>query len=83
MLLVHPTGLGSRVSNDELNIAFTPSPDYAGIARAAAGGELWAERASSAAELNRLLPLAVQSVLNGRGAVLDAQLGGGEGKYGG
>lgn len=71
------------MSNDELNIAFTPTPDYAGIARAAAGGELWAGHASSTAELNRLLPLAVQAVLDGRGAVLDAQLGGGEGKFGG
>ena len=77
LLLVHPSGLGSRSSNNDLNISFRPiPPDYAGIARAAAGGEgeLWAEKASSARELERLLPLAVESVLGGRGAVLDAVL---------
>lgn len=53
-------------------------PDYAGIARAAAGGELWAERATSVSELDRLLPQAIEAVLGGRGAVLDAVLGGDE-----
>lgn len=42
-------------------------------------GELWAEKASSVSELEKKLPLAVQAVLGGRAAVLDAQLGGGGG----
>lgn len=80
---MHPNGLGSKVSNDELNIAFTPTPDYAGIAKAAAGGNIWAEHASTAEELGRLLPEAVEAVMQGRAAVLDAHLDGPQGKYGG
>ncbi len=80
---MHPHGAASKVTNEEMNISFAPTPDYAGIAKAAAGGNLWAERASSVEELHRLLPLAVQSVLGGRGAVLDAHLDGPQGKFGG
>ncbi|KAK2737682.1 hypothetical protein FQN57_007430 [Myotisia sp. PD_48] len=81
LLLVHPNDEGSRVSNEELNISFAPTPDYAGIAKAAAGGQLWAGRAASVRELNEQLPVAVESVLNGMGAVLEVQLDGTEGKY--
>ncbi|EEP81673.1 conserved hypothetical protein [Uncinocarpus reesii 1704] len=81
LLLVHPNDYGSRVTNEELNISFTPSPDYAGIAKAAAGGELWTGRAGTVEELAKLLPEAVESVLNGKGAVLEAQLYGKDGKY--
>ncbi|PGH18319.1 hypothetical protein AJ80_04497 [Polytolypa hystricis UAMH7299] len=81
MLLVHPDGEASRASNEDLNISFVPTPDYAGIAKAAAGGKLWAGRAGTVEELAELLPQAVQSVLNGTGAVLEAQLEGKEGKY--
>ncbi|KAL8818104.1 MAG: hypothetical protein Q9191_008013, partial [Dirinaria sp. TL-2023a] len=38
LLLVHPDGWGSRVSNRELNIGFEPSPDYSGIATASSAG---------------------------------------------
>ena len=81
LMLVHPEGEASKLSNEELNISFAPSPDYAGIAKAAAGGRLWAGRASTVEELGRLLPEAVESVRNGVGAVLDAQMEGTEGKY--
>jgi thiamine pyrophosphate-dependent acetolactate synthase large subunit-like protein len=81
LLLVHPDGDASKVSNEELNLSFAPTPDYAGIARAAAGGELWADRASTVEELARLLPEAVAAVRGGRCAVLDAQLDGSEGKF--
>ncbi|WEW57298.1 hypothetical protein PRK78_002763 [Emydomyces testavorans] len=81
LLLVHPDEAGSRATNEELNISFAPTPDYAGIAKAAAGGELWANRAGTVEELARLLPEAVDSVLSGKGAVLEAQLDGKEGKY--
>jgi thiamine pyrophosphate-dependent acetolactate synthase large subunit-like protein len=83
MLLVHPDGEGSKVSNKELNISFEPTPDYSGIAKASAGGEIWAAHASTAEELGRLLPEAIKSVLSGTTAVLDAHLEGPEGKYGG
>ncbi|KAL4875098.1 hypothetical protein BJY04DRAFT_224404 [Aspergillus karnatakaensis] len=81
MLLVHPNGDGSRATNEDLNISFAPTPDYPGIAKAASGGHIWAGRAATVAELARLLPEAVESVLTGRGAVLEAQLDGTEGKY--
>ncbi|KAJ5584363.1 uncharacterized protein N7459_004163, partial [Penicillium hispanicum] len=81
MLLVHPNGDGSRATNEDLNISFAPTPDYAGIAKAAAGGEMWAGRASTVAELAQKLPEAIQSVLHGQGAVLEAQLDGTVGKY--
>lgn len=83
MLLVHPDGEGSKVSNEELNISFAPTPDYSGIARAAAGGDLWAAHASTADELAKLLPEAIKSVMNGTSAVLDAHIEGPEGKYAG
>ena len=83
LLLVHPEGEGSKATNEELNISFAPSPDYAGIAKAAAGGNLWAGRASTVEELEKALPEAVKSVMSGVGAVLDAQLEGPQGKYGG
>ena len=81
LLLVHPDGLGSKVSNEELNISFNPTPDYSGIAKAAGGGKLWADCAGSVGELMHLLPRAVQTVLNGTTAVLEVQLNGREGKY--
>lgn len=81
LLLVHPDEAGSRATNEELNISFAPTPDYAGIAKAAAGGDLWAGRAGSVEELTKLLPEAVKCVMNGKGAVLEAQLDGREGKY--
>ncbi|KAI9789421.1 MAG: hypothetical protein M1816_006081 [Peltula sp. TS41687] len=75
-LLVHPDGYTFTATNDELNISITPSPDYAGIAKAAAAGNLWAERVETVDELERLLPLAVESVKNGVGAVIDARIHG-------
>jgi thiamine pyrophosphate-dependent acetolactate synthase large subunit-like protein len=81
MLLVHPEGDGSRATNEDLNISFAPTPDYAGIAKAAAGGELWAGRASTVAELAQKLPEAIKSVLDGKAAVLEAQLDGTSGKF--
>ncbi|OCK99700.1 thiamine diphosphate-binding protein [Cenococcum geophilum 1.58] len=81
LLLVHPNGAGSKVSNEELNISLAPTPDYSGIAKAASGGELWAAHASTAKELEKLLPEAVAAVMGGKSAVLDAHLEGPEGKY--
>jgi hypothetical protein len=69
---VHPDGLGSKATNEELNISFAPVPDYAGIAKAAAGGELFAEKVSNAADLDDVLKRAVDSVLKGTTAVIDA-----------
>ncbi|SMR63179.1 unnamed protein product [Zymoseptoria tritici ST99CH_3D1] len=81
LLLVHPEGLGSKVDNEELNISFAPTPDYAGIARAASGGKCWAGRAADVEGLEVKLKEAIEVVKGGRTAVLDAQLGGTVGKY--
>lgn len=75
LLLVHPHGHGSRASNAQLNISFSPGPDYGGIAKAAAGGELWTGVAERAGDLDRLLPEAIGKVQSGISAVLDARLG--------
>jgi thiamine pyrophosphate-dependent acetolactate synthase large subunit-like protein len=72
LLLVHPDGVGSKATNEELNISFNPSPDYAGIAKAAAGGNLFAEKVSEVGKLEDVLRRAVESVKNGVTAVVDA-----------
>jgi thiamine pyrophosphate-dependent acetolactate synthase large subunit-like protein len=74
MLLVHPDGLGSQVSNEELNISFAPNPDYSTIAKGASGGKCWGGRASTVEELAVLLPQAVDAVQSGRSALLDARI---------
>jgi hypothetical protein len=71
-LLVHPDGLGSKATNEELNISFAPVPDYAGIAKAAAGGQLYAEKVAKASELEGVLKKAVGVVKGGKTAVIDA-----------
>ncbi len=73
LLLVHPDGLGSKATKNELNISFAPvSPDYSGIAKAAAGGNLFAEKVEKASDLEDVLRRAVESVQNGTTAVVDA-----------
>jgi len=79
--LVHPHGLGSKATNEDINISFAPTPDYAGIAKAAAGGELYAASAGTADELEKVLSEAVKSVQSGRSAVVDAHLDGPQGKF--
>ena len=72
--MVHPDGMAIKAPNEDLNISFDPTPDYAGIAKAASGGSLWAGTAGNVKELQVLLPQAIESVKNGVGAVLDARL---------
>lgn len=75
MLLVHPDGEGSKVDNKELNISFDPTPNYAGIARAATGDKAWAGQVSTIAELLEQLPKAVEAVKGGTCAILEVKLG--------
>lgn len=70
-MLVHPDGLGSKATNSELNIEFDPTPDYAGIAKAAAGGNLFTEKVADASKLDDVLKRAIESVQGGVSAVLD------------
>ncbi|KFX85957.1 hypothetical protein V490_09300 [Pseudogymnoascus sp. VKM F-3557] len=72
LLLVHPDGLGSKATNEELNISFAPTPDYAGIAKAAAGGKLFAEKVAKTSDLESVLQRAVDAVKGGTTAVIDA-----------
>ena len=74
LLLVHPDGLGSKVSNEELNISFTPNPDYSTIAKGASGGKCWVGRASFVDDIMRMLPKAVDAVQSGVSALIDAHV---------
>jgi len=75
MLLVHPDGEGSKVDNKALNISFDPTPNYAGIAKAATGDKAFAAQVSSVAELLEQLPKAVEAVKGGRCGILEVKLG--------
>ncbi|KAL2823557.1 thiamine pyrophosphate enzyme, N-terminal TPP binding domain-containing protein [Aspergillus cavernicola] len=72
MLLVHPDGMGSTLSNGELNISFEPSPDYSGIARAASDGNIHGVRVKEADRLEAVLKEAIEVVQGGTSAVVDA-----------
>lgn len=75
LMLVHPEGMGSKVDNKALNISFDPTPDYAGIAKAAAVGKCWIGRVSNLKDLVEQLPLAVKAVREeGISAVLECKL---------
>jgi len=72
MLLVHPNGQGSKATREELNISFTPCPDYSLIAKASAGGNLFAEKVDNVSKLEDVLKRAIESVKGGVTAVVDA-----------
>jgi hypothetical protein len=72
---VHPDGYASRQSNEELNISFSPVPDYSGIAKSAAGGKAWAFIVQNAGELDGALAEAVTQVNSGVSAILEVRLG--------
>lgn len=74
LLLVHPDGLGSKASNEDINLSFDPSPDYAGIARAAAGGGVHAVRVERTSELQGVLKEAIEKVKAGQSAVVDCKV---------
>ncbi len=74
MLLVHPDGLGSKATNGDLNIAFDPSPNYPGIARAASGDTIHAARVAQASELDAVLAEAIKVVLSGTTAVVEVTI---------
>ncbi|KAK7949488.1 thiamine pyrophosphate enzyme- N-terminal TPP binding domain-containing protein [Apiospora saccharicola] len=74
MMLVHPEGLGSKATNEEINISFDPVPDFSGIAKAAAGGELFAAKVEKADELEGVLAQAIAAVKGGQSAVLDCKV---------
>ncbi|ROV97500.1 hypothetical protein VPNG_08679 [Cytospora leucostoma] len=74
LLLVHPHGLGSEATNEEINISFDPVPDFSGIAKAAAGGHLYAAKVDNVKDLDNVLKEAIESVKNGTSAVVDVKV---------
>lgn len=71
---MHPDGCAARQSNEELNISFAPVPNYPGIARAAAGGNAWADVVRNVYDLEKMLPEAVRQVQSGVSAILEVRL---------
>jgi hypothetical protein len=74
LLLVHPDGDASRATNEEINISFDPVPDYGGIAKAAAGGDLFAARVEKTTDLDEVLKKAIGAVESGTPAVVDCKV---------
>ncbi|KAJ4111512.1 hypothetical protein NW768_011866 [Fusarium equiseti] len=74
MLLVHPDGPASQATNEDLNISFAPSPDYAGIAKAASNGEAFGARVANSSEFLATLEDAIESLNRGVSAVLDVTI---------
>ena len=79
--LVQPSEEALQASNKEMHISLDPSPDYGGIARAAAGrrfgsldGGLFVGKASTTADLEEVLKESINCVMSGRGAVIEAVL---------
>lgn len=62
------------MSNDELSIAIVLEPDLVEIAKAAAGGTMWARHARTFQDFEKLIPEAVDAVKRCNGAVLDVHL---------
>ncbi|KAG8406040.1 hypothetical protein J3458_021381 [Metarhizium acridum] len=73
-VLVHPDGETATATNEDINISFSPSPDYAGIAAAAGSGNIHPFRASKADDLESILEQAVAKVLDGQTAVVDCKV---------
>lgn len=75
MMLVHPNGLGATATNEEINISFGPVlPDYGGIAKASAGGDLHTAKVDKAADLEGVLAEAIAKVQGGQSAVVDCKV---------
>ena len=71
---MHPEGLGSQSSNEEINISFDPVPDYGGIAAAAGTGWVHALKAERAQDLEAVLRDAVAKVQAGQTTVVDCKV---------
>ncbi|RAH69721.1 acetolactate synthase [Aspergillus aculeatinus CBS 121060] len=70
---VHPTGVAAGLSKEELGISLVADgPDYGGIAKAAANGNLWAKRVECVGQLDEALTEAIRVVVEeAKSAVLD------------
>lgn len=83
MKLVYPDGLGASATDDEINTAIRPSPNYAALAEAAAGSEVgwdneikdtqgWMKgvRVQTVGELREALAAAASRLLTDRKSML-------------
>lgn len=81
--LVYPDGLGASATDDEINTAIRPSPNYAALAEAAAGSEVgwdneikdtqgWMKgvRVQTVGELREALAAAASRLLTDRKSML-------------
>ena len=80
--MVYPDGLNQEATDEEMNISFRPSPDYAALAEAAAGSQIsnastqdpiqWMEgvRVDSVASLRKELGKVSQRVLETKKGML-------------
>ncbi|RAL10705.1 thiamine diphosphate-binding protein [Aspergillus homomorphus CBS 101889] len=70
---VHPTGVAASLSKEELGISLVADgPDYGGIAKAAANGDLWTKRVDRVGDLDDAITEALKAVVEaGKSAVLD------------
>lgn len=73
--------MAANLPSENLHISFDPSPDYSGIAKAAGGqtfrnanGPLFSAKTENVSAFRNSLAEAVQAVLSGRGAVVEAVL---------
>jgi thiamine pyrophosphate-dependent acetolactate synthase large subunit-like protein len=73
-MLIRPNGEAAQATNEELNISFNPSPDYAGIAAAAGAGDIHALKATNANHLEDILRDAVANVKAGKTTVVDCRV---------
>ena len=64
----------AEATNEEINISFAPTPDYAGIAKAAGAGDIHAFTVTAANELEAVLSEAVAKVQTGQTAVVDCKV---------
>ncbi|KAJ8120642.1 hypothetical protein ONZ43_g2699 [Nemania bipapillata] len=74
LMLVHPDGQGAKATNEEINISFDPVPDFSGIAKAAAGGDLFAAKVEKVDALEETLKKAIEAVEGGQSAVIDCKV---------
>ncbi|KAL9085126.1 MAG: hypothetical protein Q9165_007770 [Trypethelium subeluteriae] len=72
--LVYPDGRASKAKNEDINVSFQPSPNYAALATAAAEGcgGLFTARPKNVEEFRQALRSAEKALEDGRGALIEA-----------
>lgn len=74
---MHPDGPAAAATNDEMNISFDPSPNYAAMAAAAAGGPaagLFTRKVATVEDFTEAVAQAIHAVEEKKGALLEVVL---------